>query len=181
MILFYNSTLIRVFYLFFFLSLYSCNYEKDKYDGNQENNSNQQSINLNLSFLKCIKCNDSTIPKIKKSKYKILVYGDFYCTPCFDSFKIWENYYDLFVGRDNVVFVPIVYALLSDYEMEQKYLFNDSIAVFIDNRNRFRIVNKLGNNPESLSMLLDHNNKIIHYGIPSNETILNKYIEIIDM
>lgn len=176
---FYNF-FYRLFLLIFILLSCTYNKENNKAENHQDNDIYKNIINLNLSNLKCLNCNDSILSTIHQSKFKIIVYGDLYCSPCFDSFKIWESYYSLFYNQNDVVFVPIIYSLVSDYESEHGNLFNDSIAVFIDTRNRFRIVNKLGNNPEKLSMLLDHNNHVIHYGSPDNIKTLNRYKQLIN-
>ncbi|MDW3191969.1 MAG: hypothetical protein R8G66_06380 [Cytophagales bacterium] len=120
---------------------------------------------------------DLTLPKTENS-FKIVTYGDLYCHPCWKSIWPWRSHILSFDTLDNVSFFCYVGATKEDFKLANIEV-GFEFPVFLDTRDRFRIVNELGNEPQELTFLLDNQNRVLLTGPPFTAEMKKKYLDII--
>lgn len=101
-----------------------------------------------------------------------------YCVPCWKTALLWNEHLKEFKKYPNVEFLCYVHALPKDFEeinKKEKLIY----PVLLDTKERVRVVNKLGHNPNKLTFLLDSTNTIILVGLPFSKEMKQKYIDII--
>ena len=174
-----NTPIILLKYSFLLLSLslviHAC-YNRDA------NSNEDELIGNTISFMRhavtLYNYDSSSIIPDFNSDFKIVSYSDLYCYPCWESILPWKSHLADFEKYKNVSIFFYVYALKSDFDIQNRSSELD-FPIFLDTQNRFRIVNKLGNDPNRLTFLLNKNNEIILVGPPFSEKMKRKYIDII--
>lgn len=113
------------------------------------------------------------------SDYKLLVYGNFYCKPCWDNVLKWDSCYsDSFLGENVSI---ICYANAMNYDISKfDSLKQLRIPIFLDESNRFLVVNGLSNSIETSTYLLNSKNEILYHGGRFNTIIKDEIMKIIE-
>jgi hypothetical protein len=124
--------------------------------------------------------NDSSTNCIKSdSEYKIVTYANMYCEPCWNQVLQWKRHLNYFKEYPQISFYCYVHATLNDFKsMNANVKLN--FPIFLDTRQRFRIVNRLSNNPNELTFLLNQKNEVLIIGTPFKKEMREKYLSIIN-
>jgi len=112
------------------------------------------------------------------SEDKIVTYTNIYCAPCWRKALLWKENLKYFNEYPQVSFYFYVHSTPKDFEIrnaDSKFDF----PVFLDIKERFRIVNQLGMDPDKLTFLLNSKNEILIIGLPFTKEIREKYISAI--
>lgn len=112
------------------------------------------------------------------SKYKIVTYANSYCEPCWNNIILWKENLKYFKEYPQVSFYCYVHATSQDFELRNADAKLD-FPVFLDERERFKIVNHLGNDPSKLTFLLNSENEVLLIGPPFTKEMREKYISVI--
>lgn len=113
-----------------------------------------------------------------KTPFKIITYANLYCEPCWQSACQWKIHFDDFKQYPQVVLLFYVLGSKDDFDLKNKDA-KLKFPVLLDNNERFSKVNKLGNNPERLTFLLNEKNEVILVGQPFSPELKRKYIKAI--
>lgn len=162
------------FFLFLLVILISsC---KEKNHNSQEDELIGTKINLMKHAVKPHNADSTQVPPDFNNTFKIVTYTDLYCYPCWQSVLPWKTHLNDFKQYSNVSFFCYVNASQNDFDAEnEKARLN--FPVFLDFQGRFRVVNKIGNDPDRLTFLLNKENEIIIVGPPFTKEIKQKYID----
>ena len=124
--------------------------------------------------------NDSSNNYIKsQSQYKIVTYANIYCEPCWNNALQWKKNLHYFKEYPQVSFYFYVNATPDDFEAKNEEA-KLNFPVFLDTRERFKIVNHLGNDVRKLTFLLNSKNEILLIGPPFTEEMRKKYLSAIN-
>lgn len=117
--------------------------------------------------------------KLFSSKFKLLIYGNFYCKPCWDNILKWDSCYsNSFLGENVSI---ICYANAKHHAISKSDSMNQlRIPIFLDESNRFLVVNGLSNSVETSTYLLNSENKILYHGGKFNAIIKDEIIKLIE-
>lgn len=155
--------------------LFSC--EKNKNDLKKETLLGKK-INLMQYAITPYNVNSDTFVQRLNTPFKIITYANLYCEPCWQSAYQWKFHLDDFKEYPQVLLLFYVFASKSDFELKNKEV-KLNFPILLDTNGRFRIVNRLGNNPDELTFLLNYKNEIIAVGRPFSSEIKKKYIDAI--
>lgn len=112
------------------------------------------------------------------SEYKIVTYANMYCEPCWNNALQWKENLKYFKEFPQVSFYCYVLATPDDFKLRNATEKLD-FPVLLDTRERFRIVNHLGNDPNKLTFLLNKENQVLIIGPPFTKEMRKKYLSII--
>jgi hypothetical protein len=117
--------------------------------------------------------------KLFSSRFRLLIFGNFYCKPCWDNVLKWDSCYsDSFLGED-VSIICYVNAMKNDIQRFDS-LEHLRIPIFLDESNRFLVVNGLSNSIERSTYLLNLKNEIVYFGGRFNTKIRAEILEILE-
>lgn len=123
--------------------------------------------------------NDSCTNLIKyHSQYKMVTYANIYCEPCWNIALLWKENLKYFIEYPQVSFYCYVHATSQDFELRNADA-KLNFPVFLDERERFKIVNHLGNDPRKLTFLLNSKNEVLLIGPPFTKQMREKYLAVI--
>lgn len=114
------------------------------------------------------------------SQYKIVTYANIYCEPCWNYVLQWKEHLKYFKEYPQISFYCYVHATPDDFELRSTDAKLD-FPVFLDTRERFKIVNQLGNDPSKLTFLLNRENEILIIGPPFTKEMREKYLSVISL
>lgn len=111
--------------------------------------------------------------------YKLLVYGNFYCKPCWDNILKWDSCYSDSFLSTNIPILCYTNALKNDIQRFDS-LGQLRIPIFLDESNRFLVVNGLSNSIETSTYLLNSKNEIVYFGGKFNTINRDEILELIE-
>ncbi|HCY41758.1 MAG TPA: hypothetical protein DHV48_10445 [Prolixibacteraceae bacterium] len=171
-----KNRFIGILYILLFVCISSCN--------NKNNLKVTESIavgtkiNLMEYAVKPV-WKDTTQHFIKHgSQYKIVTYANSYCEPCWHNVILWKENLKYFKDSPQVSFYCYVHATPQDFVLKNADAKLD-FPVFLDERERFKIVNQLGNNPSKLTFLLNSENEVLLIGPPFTKEMRERYLSVI--
>lgn len=113
------------------------------------------------------------------SQYKIVTYTNSYCEPCWNNILLWKENLKYFKDSPQVSFYCYVQATPQDFELKNADAKLD-FPVFLDERERFKIINHLGSDPRKLTFLLNNDNEVLLIGPPFTKEMREKYLFVIN-
>lgn len=158
-----------------FSLLFSCNPPSK-----QENNNDPEIKKIDLMLYAVTLHNYDSCSLIPNPDcpFKIVTYANLYCDPCWDYLIPWKEHYEYFANLPGVCFYCYVSATPEIFD--RKNINQDiEFPVNLDTRERFRIVNKLGSDPNNLTFLLNQENEILLTGPPFTPSMRAKYLAYI--
>lgn len=114
------------------------------------------------------------------SQYKIVVYANLYCEPCWNNILLWKENLKYFKDYPQVSFYCYVHCTPIDFKSKNA-IDKLNFPVLFDSTGRFKIVNKISNNPREMTFLLNRENEVLLIGNPFSEEMREKYISVITM
>ena len=173
----------HLIFVLLMLVVFSCKNENNKEQKNDYSVTNNYLIGKKIKPMSYAvnpyyKIDSAKLHQEWQKPYKIIVYGDLYCTPCWQNFLLWKKHYHEFTNYKNLVILFYLHCSPEDFD---KYSLKDSVnfPVILDNSNRFRIVNSISNVHKEQTFLLDSSNKIIAVGQPFASEIKSEYLKLI--
>lgn len=112
------------------------------------------------------------------SQYKIVTYANSYCEPCWNNVLLWKDNLKYFKDFPQVSFYCYVHATQQHFELKNVDA-KLNFPVFLDERERFKIVNHLGSDSRKLTFLLNSENEVLIIGPPFTKEMREKYLSAI--
>lgn len=173
----YKDTFIRIWFVLITVSLNSCISTNNKEAPKTLMVGSK--IDLMEYAVKSIGNDSSNIYIKSHSQYKIVTYANIYCEPCWNNALQWKKNLSYFKEYPQLSFYFYVHATLDDFEAKNAEA-KLNFPIFLDTRERFKIVNHLGNDVGKLTFLLNSENEILIIGPPFTDEMRKKYLSAIN-
>jgi len=143
------------------------------------NSCSGKKMNLMNHAVKLYNIDTDTLVQNTDYSFKIVTYTNLYCEPCWNEALKWKDMIKYFEQYPNVAFFFYVHSTPEDFDSINVKA-QIKFPVYLDLYERFKIVNKLGNDPRYLTFLLNRNNEVLLIGAPNSEAMKRKYLSIIE-